>query len=283
VCFSRNIAPASFSLNQRFNLKRLKGQYMKKLSSILAVAISLVAAPAIAADLGRPIYKAPVAAAVPYFSWSGFYIGGHAGYGWGDADYNFLTAGHYNLAAGDRFSHDMDGFMGGGHLGFNWQWGQMVAGLEGSFTWSDLGRSGVASPFFPATDTFRTRLQWVSTITPRLGYAANNWLLYVKGGVAFGEIDTRIQDAVDFNARSETRVGWTVGAGLEYAVTPNWIVGVEGNYYDFGSLNVNQESRLLATGAPAGVFSNHDVDVAAWSVLGRVSYKFGAGPIMARY
>jgi outer membrane immunogenic protein len=124
----------------------------------------------------------------------------------------------------------------------------------------------------------------VSTVTPRLGYAANNWLLYAKGGVAFGEISTRIQDTLDFNSRRDTRVGWTVGAGLEYAVTPNWIVGVEGNYYDFGTLNVNQESRLLATGAPAGVFSNHDVDVQAWSVLGRISYKFGAvGPIMARY
>lgn len=255
---------------------------MKKIALAATVMGVIASGSASAADLGRPIYKAPVMSAVPVANWSGFYIGGHAGYGWGDADYDLFAGNGYTPAGvAGSFSHTMDGFMGGGHLGFNWQMGAFVAGLEGSFTWSDLRRDNVASPFFPATDAFHTRLNWVSTITPRIGFAANNWLFYVKGGVAFGDIETNITTAlpspVTTNSTSETRVGWTAGAGLEYAFTPNWIIGVEGNYYDFGTITTNQAST------PVGFLRNDDVTVTAWSVLGRLSYKFGPGPLMASY
>lgn len=251
---------------------------MKKIALAATVMATVASGSALAADLGRPVYKAPVMSAVPVSNWSGFYIGGHAGYGWGDADYDFFAANTYGIPAGSSFSHSLDGFMGGGHLGFNWQTGAFVAGLEGSFTWSDLRRDAI-SPFAPGTDTFSTRLNWVSTITPRIGFAANNWLLYVKGGVAFGDIETNITTVAPAtnNSRSDTRIGWTVGAGTEYAFTPNWIIGVEGNYYDFGTLSTNQVST------PAGFTRADDVNVTAWSVLGRLSYKFGAGPIMASY
>jgi outer membrane immunogenic protein len=252
---------------------------MKKIALAATVMAVMASGSASAADLGRPIYKAPVMSAVPVSNWSGFYIGGHAGYGWGDSDYDFF-AGNAYAPAGSSFSHNMDGFMGGGHLGFNWQMGAFVAGLEGSFTWSDLRRDNITNPLgFVATDVYGTRINWVSTITPRIGFAMNNWLLYVKGGVAFGDIETSIGTVapVTANTRSDTRVGWTVGAGTEYAFTPNWIIGVEGNYYDFGTLTTNQVST------PVGFLRNDDATVTAWSVLGRLSYKFGPGPIMASY
>jgi outer membrane immunogenic protein len=227
----------------------------------------------------------PAPPPVVVYNWTGFYIGAHAGWVDSQSRYDFATAGHYNLVAGDSFRFNSNGFMGGGHAGYNWQTGNFVLGIEGSIDWVDINRT-VISPFFPATDTFRTRQQWLASVTPRVGVTSGPLLFYVKGGAAFTELRTRIQDTVDFNDRSEdTRVGWTVGGGLEWMATPNWIFGVEGNYYDFGRCCGGlTESRLLATGLPAGVFSNHSVRFDEFSVLGRVSYKFNWGsPVVAKY
>lgn len=245
----------------------------------LAVAIS---APAFAADLGRSVIRGPAPPA-PFIDWTGFYLGAHAGFGWANADYRFNTAGHYNFLPGNTFSHAMAGVLAGGHVGYNWMWNNFVLGIEGAGTWSGMGRTA-ASPFFPA-DTIRTQLDWFGTITPRAGIAFGNTMLYAKGGLAFGEVTSRLQDPLSYVERSETRAGWTIGAGLDWMLTPNWIVGVEGNYYDFGQVNVSESARLLGTNVVLpGASTNHDVSVAMGSVLGRVTYKFGSRePIMARY
>lgn len=254
---------------------------MKKIALAAAAASVLFTTTAFAADMA-PRYKAPPPAPVVVWNWTGFYIGAHAGYVEGENRYDFPAAGHYNIVAGDSFGYNSNGFMGGGHAGYNWQTGQFVLGVEGSISYTDLKRT-VISPYFPLTDTFRTKQEWIATVTPRLGIASGQWLFYVKGGVAFTEIDTRIQDALDYNQRSDTRVGWTVGGGVEWMATQNWIVGVEGNYYDFGRCCGGlSQSLLLANNAAAGVFSDHSTRVDNWSVLGRVSYKFG-GPVVARY
>ena len=266
---------------------------MKKITFALAAATALIAAPALAADLRPMAAKAPpMAAYAPVPIWSGFYIGIHGGYGWGEADYINNFPGYVIPGPiGTAFSHDIDGGKVGGHVGFNWQWNQIVLGLEGSGTWTDIGRT-VTSPFAPLTDTFTTEIRALGTITPRLGIAAGNALFYVKGGVAFGDIETRATSNVlgvpVFVDASETRIGWTVGGGLEYAVTPNWIFGIEGNYYDFGDVNVRDNVRITGTGVtiPGALFSNnYDVEVNTWSVMGRISYKFGApaAPVVARY
>lgn len=255
---------------------------MKKIALAVVAATVLSAGAASAADLAaRPYTKAPPPVAAVY-NWTGFYIGAHAGYTWGDTRFDFATAGHYNNVPGDSFGFGTDGFMGGGHAGYNWQTGNFVFGLEGSISYTDLNGNAI-SPYFPATDTFHTKQEWIATVTPRLGFASGAWLFYVKGGVAFTELRTRIQDTFDYNERSDTKAGWTVGGGVEWMVSPNWIVGVEGNYYDFGSCcGGNTQSLVLATNAPAGVFSNHDTRFDNWSVLGRVSYKWG-GPVVAKY
>jgi len=260
---------------------------MKKILLAGAALAAFVASPALAADLPTraPVYKAAPIASV--YNWTGFYIGGHAGWGQADTDYTFADNGFWNNAAGDVFSHKSDGFLGGVHAGFNWQSGAIVWGLEGSWTWSDV-KSGVqVSPFFPLTDRFDTDVRWIATITPRIGIANDNWLFYVKGGVAFADIRSRIFDnlAVPLaheSFKKETQTGWTVGGGVEVAFAQNWILGVEGNYYDFGDFNVNQVTFVSTGLAAPGLTTNHSVDTTMWSVLGRLSYKFG-GPVVARY
>lgn len=249
----------------------------------LAIA-AFVGGPTMAADM--PV-KAPVRALAPVvtiYNWSGFYIGAHAGYGWGDADYRFLTDGHYNDIPGETFSHRTRGTLAGGHVGYNWQSGHFLFGFEAAGTWSDVGNA-VTSPLrLRPDDLFTTKVRWLVTATPRVGVTSNNWLFYAKGGVAFSEIFNRLQDNLDFVEVTNTRTGWTVGGGVEVGLAANWIFGVEANYYDFGTLNVNEEPRLRATGALTGFTrTNHDLQATMVSVLGRISYKFGATPDVARY
>ncbi|MEA2934830.1 MAG: outer rane immunogenic protein [Variibacter sp.] len=263
---------------------------MKKFTIVLASAAALLAGPALAADLGvRPIAKAPAYVPAPMISnWSGFYIGIHGGGVWADADYFFPTTGFYGVG-GNHVTHGMSGWMLGGHVGFNMQWNQIVLGIEGAGAWADI--DGSRNSPFVTTDRFSTNINSIFSVTPRLGLAAGPALFYVKGGVAWGDIRTRLETTNlginnVFDERRETRAGWTIGGGVEYMVAQSWVLGVEGNYYDFGIGNEgNLQSRFVNNGALAPVFSNHDTRVDAWSILGRLSYKFGSfgGPIAASY
>jgi outer membrane immunogenic protein len=185
----------------------------------LAVA-AMLAAPvaAQAADLGPayppPSYKAPAYVAPSYFSWSGFYIGLNAGYGFGQAD-----VGPVSL--------DLNGFVGGGTIGYNLQTGVWVWGIEGDFNYSamkdDVGPVEVSVP-------------WFATARGRIGYAGwNNMMPYITGGAAFAKLEV---DAGAGGNDSDTRVGWTIGAGLEYALYSAWSVKVEYLYADLGTYDI---------------------------------------------
>jgi len=238
-----------------------------------AVAGGVVASPAFAADM--PVLRESTVIPVPVYSWSGFYVGFHGGWGFGDV--NFTNTGF------DIDNHTFDGGLLGGHIGYNWQMSSSwLLGIEASGTWSGVKKT-VFGPFndFPihdfSGDRWTTEVKWLATVTPRIGVTISNWMWYLKGGVAFAEIDHHLESPigpVSFDT-SGTNVGWTVGFGGELLLAGNWILGVEGNFYDFGSLKAN-----------SGIanFPDHDVDVTMWSVLGRVSYKFG-GPSnpVARY
>jgi outer membrane immunogenic protein len=260
---------------------------MKGSMLCVAALIALLGGPALAADLPR---KALPPEPPPAPTWAGFYIGIHGGWGQADVEHRFVDVGFFNLNPGDRVSHDIDGALVGGHIGYNWQWAgtPWVFGFEVAGTWSDI-RGEVPSPFFPLVDRFHADIDWLVTFTPRVGVSAGNWMVYVKGGLAVADITARISTlafvpplAIE---ESETRSGWTVGGGFEVmtgATWPfggggSWVFGVEGNYYDFGDLTV------LRTLDPP--FTNHHVDVTMWSVLGRLSWKFGAAPapVIARY
>lgn len=226
---------------------------------------------AIAAWAG--VFPTTSASAAPLtWDWSGFYIGVNGGYAWGDAKYSFFATNFF-APVGSSWSHSISGGMIGGHVGYNYQLYNWVVGIEGSFDWTAAGRT-LRTPWFPASDSLGTRVKWVATVTPRLGYTGGNWLIYGKAGVAFASIENEgfdiFGDVIQPVKTSHT--GGTVGVGVEYSWTSNWILGVEYNYYHFGRKNV-AGFLLDPTGFPIGNF-RHEKSVTLNSLLARLSYKF---------
>lgn len=241
---------------------------MKKLllgTSVFA-GLSLVAA-AQAADLPA---KAPRAAPPVFYNWSGFYIGGHVGGAWADINWDDVSL------TGEPVSHSPSSWIAGGHVGFNYQVGSIVFGVEGTFSGTDLSET-VTSAVNPNV-TYTSDIDWITTVAGRLGVAWDRALIYAKGGGAWAKVGTSgfnsgIPDAFSI---SSTRSGWVVGVGLEYLVTPNFIFGVEYNHIDLGS---HDRSGTTTIGLP---FTITNVDTTIDSVVARLSYKFG-GPFGGRY
>ncbi len=194
--------------------------------NLLLAAVSLVAlsatAPALAADLAaRPYTKAPAMIATVY-DWSGFYIGINGGGGSSHATWDFVGVGREG-------SHDATGGTVGGQIGYRWQSGQWVFGVEGQGNWADFSGDNTSALF--ATRN-RTKIDAFGLITGQVGYAWNNVLVYVKGGAAVVSNKYEISSTAGalLSSSSDSRWGGTVGAGLEYGFAPNWSVGVEYNH-----------------------------------------------------
>jgi outer membrane immunogenic protein len=229
--------------------------------------------PVSAADL--PV-KAPVmreAAALP-FSWAGFYIGGHVGYGWGRSTIHDLD--DFCLGAGTcptpSVGYRFNGALGGVQAGYNWQSGNLVIGAEADVSFAGMKHTSTFRPPGPALLT--TEVDWFGTGRLRLGYAFGGSMLYATGGVAFVDIENRMQSGNSVAATSGVKWGWTVGGGWEHALASNWIVRAE-------YLLIEVEKTKAAVPPPAtGRFEwdNH-VHVARIGL----SYRFGAAPLVARY
>jgi outer membrane immunogenic protein len=178
---------------------------MKKIL-LSSVALLGLATGAMAADLPSRRAPAPIVAAAPIFTWTGFYVGVNAGYGWSNDDFDAIA-----LADDD----DDGGFIGGAQVGYNYQIGSFVVGLEGDIQYADFGRDGafdvdgddIADGEFDNSD-------WFGTVRARAGVAFGQALIYATGGFAFADDAT----------------GWTVGGGLEYAFTNNLSAKIEGLY-----------------------------------------------------
>jgi outer membrane immunogenic protein len=242
---------------------------MKKLA-IAATALLLGTAGASAADLAaRPYTKAPAPVAAVY-NWTGFYIGAQVGYAWGDnSTREFVTA--TGVPTGFIQGFNADGFLGGGHIGYNWQVGQFVFGLEGDLEGADV-KGGYRLANLNGTD-FRIDAQ--ASIRGRLGVAFNNSLLYVTGGAAWADMDhTYVFANTLFETVSTTRTGWTLGAGWEYGFTPNWSARLEYRYTDFGTFRNN------STVSFPGFSYAHDP--VFHTVRAGISYRFG-GPVVSTY
>jgi outer membrane immunogenic protein len=204
------------------------------------VALLSTGASAWAADLGpyRSLKDAPVVPLVPVFSWTGFYIGAQAGYEWGSADHSFRQLGLPipGVPSGDS---SPEGFIGGGHVGYNWQTGKFVLGIEADFEGGNVDGSFFAvHPVSTLTSTGKSSLNWQGSVRGRLGYAIDRTLFYFTGGWAFADFDFRGGELPPACCGySETLNGWTVGGGVEHALTimPNVSVRAEYRYTDFGS------------------------------------------------
>lgn len=219
-------------------------------TTFAAAAVLLLAATAAssAADIGRAYAKAAPAATV--HDWTGFYIGGHAGWGWSNwtSHANPLPQEAFEIF-NETFNESNNGAVAGIHGGYNYQFqSSLVAGVEADISWTDLKQSSTHQlQTFPGDASCPTCLgtmsrdvNWLSSLRGRLGFAANNLLLYVTGGAAWGDVsyNSRIvlaRSAYDNPASSRSvEFGWAAGAGLEYALAPNWIVRGEYLHYRLG-------------------------------------------------
>jgi outer membrane immunogenic protein len=191
--------------------------------SFLAVAL---AGAANAADLPR---RAVMPAAAPVYApaaynWTGFYAGIVGGWAWGDSS--------WRDRAGTTGDFDVDGGHIGGTLGYNWQSGQAVFGIETDLSWADI--SGSTGRTCPVGFGCRTSSDWFGTTRGRLGLAVDRWMPFVTGGLAYGDIHAR---TAGFPSTSETNAGWTLGAGVEFALAGNWTAKGEYLYVDLGDMN----------------------------------------------
>jgi outer membrane immunogenic protein len=224
---------------------------MKNKGFLLASSVGLALVPAVgqAADMA---IKAPPPVAPPPPLWTGFYLGINGGAAWAHA-----TA-----------SIDFDGFpvtrerekttgLFGGQIGYNWQNGNALWGFEADASWTgnnhaDDGCHGYCGG--------ANRVGWIGTVRGRMGLAVNNALAYVTGGVAFAGVKNQFLG----KSESKTRVGWTIGGGVDYMFSRNWIFGMEALFVDFGKKTVD----------PFG--SGKGTTFAAQAIIGRLklNYKF---------
>jgi outer membrane immunogenic protein len=231
---------------------------MRKVLSLVGATL-LFASSALAADLGVPV-KAPAAMPLMALNWAGFYIGGYAGYGWGNSDTTGTldpnsAFGNAPPVAQPAYNANMSpslkpaGFTGGGTIGVNQQTGAVVWGIEGDFGAFHLSDSATTSVTPPGhvnlTSVTTVNTDWLGTVRGRLGWAFGSSLIYGTGGVAFTNLNFHqvnsyaigLPGSVEDFSISDVKAGWTVGAGLEHMFAPKWSAKIEYLYMDFGSVN----------------------------------------------
>jgi outer membrane immunogenic protein len=183
---------------------------------LLSTALSLVAASsAFAADL--PV-KAPYAPAPVLPTWTGFYAGVNVGGAW---------------ANGGNGTGDVGGVLGGGQLGYNWQAGQFVFGVEGDFQGTTQKKSGTIGAV-----SFEEKLPWLATLRGRVGYAPGPFMFYVTGGAAWVNYEVNLSSGAASISDNTTQSAWTIGGGVEWMFLPHWSTKVEYLYVDTGDQDV---------------------------------------------
>jgi outer membrane immunogenic protein len=258
----------------------------KKIIAVLAASVGVCGA-ASAADLGGSLKDdvAPVAAYSPI--WTGLYVGGSVGFGVGDTSgqlKSFEYGGDPKTAAvarevedrGIDFSslfssdYDVDGAIYGAHIGYNWQRGPVVFGVEAGLNGTDINGQDTVRSILGLIDINSEReLDWYATLVGRLGYASGNTLFYGFGGVAWATVDTTLSvPLLGFSTSGESdHVGWTAGVGIEYAMSERFSVRVEYSHVDLG-----EETATLGVG---DFRIKDDVDLSFDAIKIGASYRFG--------
>ncbi|WP_112662928.1 outer membrane protein [Microvirga flavescens] len=233
---------------------------MKKILLAGVALVGLVGAAA-AADLpARKVAPAPIVPVVPAFTWTGFYVGVNAGYGWNTNNDNVFVPG-----IGFVSSNNDGGFVGGGQIGYNYQIGQFVIGAETDIQYADIGGNNNNAVFVGngAVLGFNNNSSdnYFGTVRVRAGYAFDRALIYATGGFAYG-------DVAGNSFSSSSNGGWTVGGGVEYAFTNNLTAKLEGLYVNLDRGNDN----LLLNNVAFGNNGNTEFGV----VRAGLNYKFNS-------
>jgi outer membrane immunogenic protein len=269
----------------------------------VAVAALTVAGAVAAQAADLPTKKqAPAPVFVPPpFTWTGFYVGLNAG--------GIISSGSRNatlaVPAADLWLNSYfpggigsgkSGFLGGGQAGYDWQSGAFVFGIVTDFDGSSLSRNfnyssspftGVGVPYVFNGDTLnvnaKASLDWLGTTRGKIGFVVtpdNRLMIYGTGGVAYGGGSSHfnVYDSV-YNAYwsgnpSSSRVGWTAGAGVEYALTNNWLIGAEYLYADLGDTHITTAGNAAAATVFPGVYATAKIDYNASIFRAFVNYKF---------
>jgi outer membrane immunogenic protein len=206
-----------------------------------SVALAVISGSAIAADLPAR-GMAPMPYAPPVFTWTGFYVGASAGYArttTKSTDYDYAIFGY-----GATQHLSADGGIFGVDVGYNWQMGALVLGLEADIA-GIASNSGSADTYGVGYGQLKSKMTSLGTVRGRLGYAVDRALFYVTGGYAAGQVKSAanyyVNDPYYQFSSSKWQSGWTFGAGIEYAIAPNWTVRAEALYVDLGKKTaVNQ-------------------------------------------
>lgn len=271
-----------------------------RLIAAAVVAISTFAAgAAAAADLPAQTYsKTPIFVEPPY-DWSGIYVGGNLGYSWGrSADTSSLNSGAGTpVLFSDTVSSHMDGVVGGGQIGFNFQTQNWVWGAEADFqgtgqksTHSYTCPAGVCTPptgviaLFPGPAlpvSLSQQLDWFGTVRGRAGLAVTpKVLLYATGGLAYGQVNSH-STLTGATTATNVNPGWTVGAGIEGAIADRWTARLEYLYVDLGTVSNTFTSAVAAIGGGT-IASNFSSRITDNIVRVGLNYRFG-GPVIAKY
>jgi outer membrane immunogenic protein len=264
---------------------------MRKAAIGIAATAVLLATPALAADLGRPYYKAPPPPPPPVFSWTGCYIGADVGGGWvRDEDNQTITG----TGAPSPFSSaptnigNPSGVKAGGYAGCDYQFaGGFVMGVLGDAQWADISGDNVifpgSEPAGTPQDYYTTKADFEASLRGRIGYAFNRVLVYATGGAAWLRVKeadfiggVSCVAAITCEEHSSTLDGWTVGGGVDYAFTDYLIARIEYRYSDFGTFSYD-------SGIFPGFTENHKITEN--QVLGGLHFKFGGfgAPVATRY
>ncbi len=260
----------------------------------------LAASPALGADMPLAV-KAPLVASVPAFSWTGFYVGANVGFGGDRFEYPYYAFQRQLQAEAPALETRIDGslrqnssgFFGGGQIGYNYQFNNgMVTGLEADFQGAGIegklagtgALTGNGNQPINANFSMGSEIEWFGTVRGRIGYAWDRVLLYATGGFAYGKVTSHaninlangnglVGPLTGAFSASNTHLGWTAGAGLEYALTRAWSFKTEYLYLDLGGKTVVSSAISdVANGFSAG--AGIDVNATLHTVKAGVNYRF---------
>ena len=223
--------------------------------------------------VGMAVISQSSSAAAAY-DWSGLYVGANFGYGQANTSWmnQASTALFADYLPGGSFSHEIEGLTGGGQVGYNFQRGRWVYGVEAILDVSAIAANRLSDTIFGAADDlFNARIRALALVSGRLGYAWDNVLAYAKAGIALANIKASVSDVGGITTGtgndSQWRSGPAFGVGLEYGVTPNLSLGIEYNY-----IHLDSASYQLGGGAGSYLWEVEISDISL--VMVRLNYRF---------